>query len=102
MYSAETRKRRVQADNAGVLSFLKPGLQLIATAYAKPAEIDDLEFCAAPLAQARDTLQRLQVIVERRSDEDPDFKIGTLGLSLVVEPVHELLETGKWQGTSLA
>ena len=31
---------------------------------AQPAEIEDAEFCAAPLAQARDALQRLQVIVE--------------------------------------
>jgi hypothetical protein len=64
VYCTEARKRRVQADNAGVLPFLKPGAQLVVVAHTEPAEIDDAEFCAAPLAQARDALQRLQVIVE--------------------------------------
>jgi hypothetical protein len=61
---AEARKRRVQSDNAGVLALLKPGGQFVAAAYAEPAEIDDAEFRAAPLAQPRDALQRFQVIVE--------------------------------------
>ena len=42
----------------------KPVAQLVAAAYAEPAEIDDAEFRAAPLAQARDALQRLEVVVE--------------------------------------
>jgi len=54
----------VQSDNAGVLALLKPGGQFVAAAYAEPAEIDDAEFRAAPLAQPRDALQRFQVIVE--------------------------------------
>ena len=64
VYCTEARKRRVQTNNADVLSFLQPGTQFVAAAYAKPPEIDDAEFCTAPLAQARDALQRLQVIVE--------------------------------------
>ena len=64
VYRTEARKRRVQADNPSVLPFLQPRAQLFAAAYAEPAEINDAEFCAAPLAQARDALQRLQVIVE--------------------------------------
>jgi hypothetical protein len=50
MYFTETRKRGVQADDAGVLPLLQPGAELVAAAYAQPAEIDDLEFCAAPFA----------------------------------------------------
>ena len=64
MYRAEARKRRVQPDNAGILAFLQPGTKLVTAAYAEPAEIDDAEFCAAPLVQARDAHQRPQVVVE--------------------------------------
>jgi hypothetical protein len=43
----------------------------IAAPDAQPAEIYDSEFRTAPLAQARDTPQGLDVVVERRSAKDP-------------------------------
>jgi hypothetical protein len=88
--------------DAGVLPFLKPGGELLAAALTEPAEMEDAELSPATLAQARDALQRPQIVVVRWTDEDPDPEIGTLRLPPVIEPVHKLLETREWQSASLA
>jgi hypothetical protein len=97
-----SRERGVQPGDPRVPPFFKPGDQLLALADAQPTEIDDAESCAAPLPQPRHSCQCLDIVIEGRSDKDPDFQIGPLRLPPVMKPVHELLETGKRQTASLA
>ena len=99
---AATRERGVEADNAGGPTLLQPGDELLAAPDAQPAEIEDAEFCAAPLAQARDARSTFDVVVEGRSDKDADLKILPLGLPPIVEPMHQLFEPRKRQRAALA
>jgi hypothetical protein len=99
---AATRERSVEADNTGGPTLLEPGDELFAAPDAQPAEIEDAEFCAAPLAQARDALQRIDIVVEGRSDKDPDLKIALRCLLPIVEPMHQLFEPSKRQRAALA
>ncbi|HJU16768.1 MAG TPA: hypothetical protein VJ770_09890 [Stellaceae bacterium] len=94
-------ERGVEADDAGFPSFLDPRDQLVAAPDAEAAEIDDLEFPAAPLAQPGDALQGFGVVIGGRADKDADVEIGPLGQPPIVETVHECLKAGKRQAAAL-
>jgi hypothetical protein len=96
-------ERRVQADNAGRLPLLEPGGQLLAVPDAQSAEIENLKLAAAPGTQSRHAFERFQIVVERRTDKNPDVKIvTTVGCFPVVKPVHEPLEARERQRAALA
>jgi hypothetical protein len=65
-------------------------------------QIEDAECCAAPLAQRRNALQRLDVAIEGRPDKDADLKIAPLRLLPISEPAHQLFEPRKRQRAALS
>jgi hypothetical protein len=94
-------ERGVEADDPGLPALLDPRGQLVAASDAEAAEVDDLELAAAPFAQPDDALQGLDVVIERRADEDADIAIGSFGQPPIVEAMNELLEAREGQRAAL-
>jgi hypothetical protein len=101
MRSAISRERGVETDDAGGSAVFDPFDQVLATPDAQPAEIDEAKLGATAFAQARDTLQGLDVVVEKRADKDADLQIGAFGLPPIVKAVDQRFETRERQATAL-
>src|ERR1700739_4971835 len=101
MRSGAARQRGVKANNTGCPALLQPRDEFVAAPDAQPAEIEDLELASTTLAQARDAFQGLDVVIEGRAHEDPDFEVvAMLRLLPVVKAMHQLLEPWKRQGAA--
>jgi hypothetical protein len=88
----------VKTDDAGGLPFIHPRFQIIGAANPQPSQIKNLERAAAPGPQPADTLEGLDIVVERGADKRSDVDVGLARRLPVIEPVNERFETGEREG----
>src|SRR5580700_60639 len=90
------------ADNAGGLPFIDPRAESVRIALAQAAEIENFKGDAAPRAQAADPFQRLDVIIERRPDENSYADVGPSCSLPIKEPMDKPLVARERQRAALS
>jgi hypothetical protein len=92
----------VKAVDARGLPLVDPDLERVGIADAQPAEIENLERAAAPRSQSCHALQDVDVVIERRADENADVDVGLTRRLPVVEAMHQRFEALERQLAALA